>query len=120
VKYPQGSLVITLVSNFGTFLLYMMTCIVAMVAFHQHHLHNPIKHVFIPLFGLVANLGCMLFYVIGPFRVAGMSKAEPFCALGVAAVWGIYGAIYFIMRSKKTGKPAILTAPPTNQSVSVS
>jgi hypothetical protein len=49
-----------------------------------------------------------------------MSKAEPFCALGVAAVWGIYGAIYFIMRSKKTGKPAILTAPPTNQSVSVS
>ena len=53
----------------------------------------------------------MLFYLIGPFSVAGMSWKEPYFALGFAALWGIYGAIYFMMRSKKTGKPVILTQP---------
>jgi amino acid transporter len=113
-KIPNSFLIITLVSNFGTFMLYMMSCIVAMVAFHQHHMHNIFKHKLIPLFGLLANLSCMIFYLVGPFFVPGMSKKEPFIALGVAAAWGIYGAIYFMMRSKKMGRPAILTAPPSS------
>ena len=46
----------------------------------------------------------MLFYLIGPLSVAGMSVKEPYIALGVAAVWGIYGWIYFVKRSKATGK----------------
>src|ERR1700680_3653497 len=81
VNIPQSLLVVTLVSNFGTFLLYMMTCIVAMMAFRQHHSFNGFKHVVVPAFGLVANLLCMLFYLIGPFSVPGMSKTEPFIAL---------------------------------------
>jgi amino acid transporter len=112
---PCSTLIITLVSNFGTFLLYMMTCLVAIVAFHEHHMHNLLKHKLIPAFGLIANLGCMLFYIIGPFSVAGMSAKEPFWALGVAAVWGIYGTLYFTMRSKKTGKPVMAVTPPAAQ-----
>src|ERR1700693_5861135 len=42
-KIPQSLLVVTLVSNFGTFLLYMMTCIVAMLAFQQHQMFNGFK-----------------------------------------------------------------------------
>jgi amino acid transporter len=110
-KFPNSLLVITLVSNFGTFLLYMMSCLVAMVAFHEHHMHNPIKHILIPGFGLIANLGCMIFYLVGPFSVPGMSKVEPFVALGVAAVWGTYGLIYFLKRSKMLGREVILTKP---------
>jgi len=110
---PNSLLIITLVSNFGTFLLYMMSCICAIVAFHEHHMYNPIKHILIPGFGLLANLACMVFYVVGPFFVPGMSKKEPFIALGVAAVWGIAGAIYFITSSKKKGKQIFLTVPPT-------
>jgi amino acid transporter len=106
---PNSLIIITLISNFGTFLLYMMSCIVAMVAFHEHHLHNPIKHIFIPLFGILANLACMSFYIIGPFMVPGMSKKEPFFALGFCALWGIYGAWYFLRRSKKLGREVILT-----------
>jgi basic amino acid/polyamine antiporter, APA family len=105
--------VITLVSNFGTFMLYMMSCIIAMVAFHEHHMYNPIKHILIPGFGLIANLGCMLFYLIGPFSVPGMSPKEPLIALGVSAAWGIFGAIYFVMKSKKTGKEILLSKPQT-------
>jgi amino acid transporter len=112
-KIPQSLLVVTLVSNFGTFLLYMMTCWVAVVAFREHHMFNGIKHMVIPIFGLLANLVCMVFYIVGPFSVPGMSFKEPLYALGVCALWGIWGAIYFLVGSKKTGKSVLISNPPT-------
>jgi hypothetical protein len=54
----------------------------------------------------------MLFYLIGPFTVTGMSKMEPFVALGIAAVWGLYGAFYFASASKKKGRGVLLTSKP--------
>jgi hypothetical protein len=90
----------------------MLTCVVAIVAFREHHTFSGFKHMFIPLFGLVANLACMLFYLVGPFTVAGMSILEPYVALGIAAAWGLYGAIYFAMSSKKKGKTVLVAKPP--------
>jgi basic amino acid/polyamine antiporter, APA family len=110
-KIPQSLLVVTLVSNFGTFLLYMMTCIVAIVAFREHHSFHGFKHVVVPVFGLLANFLCMLFFIIGPFAVPGMSKTEPFVALAVVGLWGVYGAVYFIVGSKKSGKSLMIAAP---------
>jgi APA family basic amino acid/polyamine antiporter len=110
--WPNTLVIVTLVSNFGTFLLYMTTCVIAIVAFREHHSFNGFKHMFVPLFGLFANLACMLFYLIGPFMVTGMSKKEPFIALGVAAVWGVYGLVYFRRRSTQTGKAIILAQKP--------
>jgi amino acid transporter len=107
-KIPQSLLVVTLMSNFGTFLLYMMTCIVAMMAFSEHHTFNTFKHVVVPVFGLVANLLCMLFYVVGPFFVPGMSPKEPFVALGIVALWGIYGLVYFARSSKAKGQAIVM------------
>ncbi len=72
---------------------------------------------FIPLFGLLANLACMIFYLVGPFFVTGMSWKEPFVALGVAAIWGIYGIIYFVGRSKKLGRDVMLSKPPAATAV---
>jgi amino acid transporter len=111
-KLPNTLVIITLISNFGTFMLYMMTCVIAMVAFKEHHSFNGFKHMFVPIFGLVANLACMLFYLIGPFMVSGMSWHEPYIALLVAAVWGIYGVFYFKSRSVKLGKATILVEKP--------
>ncbi len=111
-KLPNTLLIVTLVSNFGTFLLYMTTCIIAIVAFREHHMFNGFKHLVVPVFGLLANLACMLFYLIGPWTVAGMSVKEPYIALGVAAVWGIYGWYYFAKSSKAKGKAMILTEKP--------
>jgi basic amino acid/polyamine antiporter, APA family len=108
---PQSLLIVTLTSNFGTFLLYMMSNIIAIVAFREHHSFNGFKHMVVPVFGLLANLLCMLFYLIGPFMVAGMSWKEPFVALGIAAVWGIYGAFYFFSSSKKKEKSILVQAP---------
>lgn len=108
---PQSLLIITLTSNFGTFLLYMMTCIMAIVAFRDHHMFHGFKHVVVPVFGLLANLLCMLFYLVGPFSVAGMSWKEPYVALGLAAIWGIYGGFYFYTSSKKKEKSILVQAP---------
>jgi hypothetical protein len=80
-----------------------------MVAYHKHPNFRFLRHLGIPLFGLAANLVCMGFYLIGPFMGFG-TKAEPYVALGVAAVWGIYGAIYFTVASKKKGKTTLVTA----------
>lgn len=104
---PNTLLLVTLCSNFGTFLLYMLSCATCLVAFHKHPMYSPMKHLFIPLFGLVANLICMAFYLIGPFLGYG-TKMEPLLALGVAIVWGIYGGIYFIRSTKATGRTTLV------------
>jgi APA family basic amino acid/polyamine antiporter len=111
-KLPNTLVIVTLISNFGTFLLYMITCIVAMVAFNQHHTFHGFKHVVVPIFGLVANLICMLFYLVGPFMVTGMSVKEPYIALGICAVWGAYGAVYFVRASKRKGKTLFIEKRP--------
>jgi APA family basic amino acid/polyamine antiporter len=105
---PNSLLTVTLASNFGTFLLYMLSCIICMVAFHKHPMYSFLRHTAIPVFGLVANLGCMAFYVIGPFMGYG-TKMEPLLALGVALIWAIYGAIYFMRVSKVKGRTTLVT-----------
>ncbi len=100
---PNSLLTVTLASNFGTFLLYALSCVICMVAFHKHPKFSMLKHFLIPVFGLLANLGCMAFYLIGPFMGYGTVK-EPLLALGIALVWAIYGGIYFFRASKMTGR----------------
>lgn len=113
-KLPQSLLAMTLVSNFGTFLLYMMTCWTAIVAFKEHHTFNGFKHFFVPIFGLAANLLCMLFYLVGPIpglgplSVPNMSWRESYVALGICAAWGIWGLIYFVKASRAKGKAIFL------------
>jgi amino acid transporter len=104
---PNSLLTVTLASNFGTFLLYALSCVICMVAYHRHPKFSAIRHLFIPVFGLVANLACMSFYLIGPFMGYG-TKMEPLLALGIAAVWACYGGIYFIRSSKASGRTTMV------------
>jgi len=104
---PNSLLTITLASNFGTFLLYMLSCVICMVAYHGHPNFSAIRHLLIPIFGLLANLACMVFYLIGPFMGFG-TKMEPLLALGIAAVWAIYGGIYFARSSKAKGRTTLI------------
>jgi APA family basic amino acid/polyamine antiporter len=104
---PNTLTLVALASNFGTFLLYALSCMICMVGFHGHPKFNAVKHVIIPVFGLVANLVCMAFYLIGPFMGYG-TKMEPFGALGIAAVWAIYGGVYFMSSSKKSGRTTLV------------
>jgi hypothetical protein len=49
----------------------------------------------------------MAVYVLGPMFGLGTSK-EPLLALAISAVWGAYGAFYFIRSSKSKGKAILL------------
>ncbi len=104
---PNTFLLTTLASNFGTFLLYMLSCLTCIVCYHGHPNFKVVRHLLIPVFGLLANLACMAFYLIGPFMGYG-TKMEPLLALGIALVWGIYGAIYFFRISKSSGRTTII------------
>jgi basic amino acid/polyamine antiporter, APA family len=106
---PNSLLTITLTSNFGTFILYALSCFLCIVAFHKRPDHNFVRHTLIPGFGLLANLACMAVYVLGPFFNLG-TKMEPLTALGISAVWGLYGAVYFMRSSKAKGKTVLLEA----------
>jgi basic amino acid/polyamine antiporter, APA family len=111
-KMPNSLLTITLASNFGTFLLYMLSCVTCIFCYHGHPNFNFLKHMLIPLFGIAANLVCMGAYLVLPFMGYG-TKMEPYLALGIAAVWAIYGGIYFTVSSKKKGKTTMVTARTT-------
>src|SRR5580658_4049744 len=81
---PNSLLTVTLASNFGTFLLYALSCTLCMVAYHKHPKFSFIRHMAIPIFGLLANLACMAFYIAGPYFSYG-TPHEPLLALGKAA-----------------------------------
>ena len=112
---PNSLLTITLTSNFGTFILYALSCFLCIVAFNKRPDHNFVRHTLIPGFGLIANLICMAFYLIGPFFNLG-TKMEPLAALGISAVWGLYGAVYFLRTSKSKGKAVLLAEKVTAKS----
>ncbi len=104
---PNTFLTTTLASNFGTFLLYMLSCITCIVCYHNHPKFKVVRHLIIPVFGLLANLACMIFYVVGPFMGYG-TKMEPLLALGVALVWAIYGGIFFTRMTRKSGRTTLV------------
>jgi hypothetical protein len=106
-KMPNTLLMITLTSNFGTFILYALSCLLCLVAYHGRPDFSPIRHFVIPVFGFLANIGCMAFYLIGPWFGIGTTK-EPIGALIIALVWGLYGAVYFLKSSKAKGKGILL------------
>ena len=104
---PNSLLTITLTSNFGTFILYALSCFLCIVAFNKRPDFSFVRHLLIPGFGLVANVVCMAFYVIAPLFGLGTTK-EPLLALAISAVWGIYGALYFLRSSRVKGKAILL------------
>jgi amino acid transporter len=108
---PNSLLTVTLASNFGTFVLYALSCVICLVGYHGHPKFSTVRHVVVPIFGLVANLACMVFYLVGPFMGYGTVK-EPLLALGIAAVWAIYGGIYFVRASKAKGRTTMMPSRP--------
>jgi basic amino acid/polyamine antiporter, APA family len=104
---PNTLLTVTLASNFGTFVLYALSCTLCIVAYYKHPKFSFIRHLFVPVFGLLANLACMAFYIAGPYFSYG-TPHEPLLALGIAVVWALYGGIYFLTSGKAAGKSPLL------------
>lgn len=98
---------ITLASNIGTFVLYALTCVWTMIAFTGRKDFNLLKHIVVPVLGLVANL-VMLGVIFGLGLIAqGDLFKESVMAIAIAAIWALVSVLYFVLNSRATGRPIV-------------
>jgi amino acid transporter len=98
---------ITLASNFGTFVLYGLTCLWTIVAFASRPDFNWFKHLVIPALGLLANV-VLLVVILGVGLVGGGdSQTESLIAVGFAAAWLIASVVYVVVNNRRTGRSLV-------------
>jgi amino acid transporter len=101
---------ITLASNFGTFVLYALTCLWAIIAFASRPDFNWFKHLVVPGLGLLANV-IMLVTILGVGVIGGGdSQTEALMAIAFAVVWAVVSAVYVVLGNRRTGR-ALVTQP---------
>jgi basic amino acid/polyamine antiporter, APA family len=96
---------ITLASNFGTFLVYGMTNLIALVAFVGRPSTSAVKHIVVPILGLAANLIMLLAVLYLGLHGGGASAVDAKVALGIVVVWLVVGVIWLIGNSSATQQP---------------
>jgi amino acid transporter len=111
VLSADNLLQITLASNTGTFLVYGMTCGLVLVAFGGEHKRHVVKHVIVPLAGLLANIGMLIGIVVMSVSAGGSTQTDTLIALGIVAAWIIAGAVWLLLNSA-ANQTSLLVKPP--------
>ncbi len=111
VLSADNLLQITLASNTGTFLVYGMTCALVLVAFGHHHKRNFIRHVVVPVLGLLANVGMLIGIVYMSVSSGGATQTDTLIALAIVGVWIVIGAVWLVLNSAGSNK-SLLVRPP--------
>jgi amino acid transporter len=97
VQSVVGLTGITLASNFGTFVLYGLVCIWTWVAYKDRPDFSALKHLWIPLGGLILNvLMCLgIFYL----NMTGTSdnRTEAQICFYIAGGWALLGFVYVMV-----------------------
>jgi APA family basic amino acid/polyamine antiporter len=92
---------ITLASNTGTFLVYGLTCVVAVVAFAERHDKHVLKHTIVPSVGALMNLAELFGVVYLAITAGGASSKDAYKALGLVVVWIVIGFIWVAVNPNK-------------------
>lgn len=95
---------LTLASNFGTFVLYALTCLWTFIAFRSRPNFNILKHGIIPLLGLGANLVMLVTIFAMGMMGGGDPQTESFIAIGLAVAWAVASGIYTLITSRRAGR----------------
>jgi APA family basic amino acid/polyamine antiporter len=98
---------VTLASNFGTFILYALSCTLCMVAYHKHPNFSLFRHMLIPVFGCWRTLAAWRLHLIGPFMGYGTPHGAA-AGAGIAAVWALYGGVLLPHGGQGQGKTPLL------------
>jgi amino acid transporter len=85
---------ITLASNFGTFLVYGFTCLIAIVAFASHKDRNVFKHYMVPGLGLLMNIAELVGIVYLAIMAGGATGMDAWIALGMVGFWVVVGVAW--------------------------
>lgn len=110
VQSVVGLTGIALASNFGTFVLYGLTCMWTIIAFAERHERHMLRHLIVPALGLILNLamlGAILYlYIIGNAD----AQNEAYICFALAGGWALVSGIYVVFSSMRKGK-ALMAAP---------
>ena len=99
VQSVVGLTGITLASNFGTFVLYGLTCVWTIVAFKGRPDFNPLKHFVIPGLGVIVNI-VMLVAIIYLYAIGNAdSKNEAKICFYIAGGWALLSFVYVVISS---------------------
>jgi amino acid transporter len=99
---------VTLASNTGTFLVYGMTCVIAIVAFASRHDRHPLKHFAIPGLGALMNLAELFGVVFLAINAGGQSSKDAYKALGIVGVWIVIGVVWVAVNPNKHHARAVV------------
>ena len=98
---------ITLASNFGTFLVYGITCVVAIVAFSTRGDRHFIKHYAVPGIGALMNLAELVGIVYLAVSAGGATAKDAYIALGMVGAWIAIGAVWVALNPAMRGQKLI-------------
>ncbi|MGZ6272840.1 MAG: APC family permease [Candidatus Limnocylindrales bacterium] len=110
VLSADNLLQITLASNTGTFLVYGMTNALVLFAFGGLHQRNLVKHVIVPVAGLLANIAMLVGVIYMSVSSGGSTQTDTLIALGIVGVWILIGAVWLLFNSAAT-KTSLLVKP---------
>jgi amino acid transporter len=110
VQSVVGLTGITLASNLGTFVLYGLTCVWTIVAFIERHDRRLVRHLTIPVLGLIANL--MMVSAILYLAITGTSDTlhEAEICFIIAGAWAVVTVLYVALTGRRKGR-TLLGAP---------
>lgn len=98
---------ITLASNTGTFLVYGLTNLVALIAFLGRPSASMFKHVIVPVLGFLANLVMLIFVVKLSISAGGSTQKDTIFALGMVVVWIVVGIVWLFANSAGSRQPIL-------------
>ncbi len=94
---------ITLASNTGTFLIYGLTNLIALVAFFGRPNAQFVRHRLVPALGLLANLLMLTGIVVLSIKAGGATSRDTLIALVMVGIWIAAGAVWFIVNTPRQG-----------------
>jgi len=99
---------VTLASNTGTFLIYGLTNLIALIAFFKRPGASFIKHRLIPVFGFLANLLMLCGIVFLGIKAGGSTSTDAYIALAMVAVWMVIGIVWFMINTQRQKHPVLV------------
>jgi len=107
---------ITLASNFGTFIVYGLTCLITIVAFASRADRHVFKHYLVPGLGALMNVAELVGIVYLAVTAGGATAKDAFVAIGIVAVWIVIGVAWVALNPAMRGQK--LLADPKAATVS--
>ena len=89
---------IVLAANVGAFLLYSLLCLLTIVTFVGDASFNIFRHIFLPVIGLLINIGIVIVATGFGLSAGGIITQASMIALGIAGTWLLISVAYYFVK----------------------